>query len=384
MPHGAVYDDGFVWFELESFTGNVKGKRVAEGWAPKVHARLFGADIPKRSALKFVYKAGRKKIGEIRCELSFMTDGYTEKSKPQWHVHRCQDRKQRIKKKGKISVDVLFIDGDDDKETKIHSHAFEVTTLSRVRGNGEKDAPVYYINRNAEVAASLIYQLPRSEYGYLSKAASGRGLSRFDFNTVEIYINSAPSQWNGDQEKTHPKLTASGAFFRCTVDGEKLKLDTDEVKIKEFRHVYEIMTWGRGRRSERDQVSYRQYRLLTPFTWGETKREWRQGWLKLKDHPGKWACDLKNNGELIRSFTWTVDAAGMILPHPEESQGLSLAGAHFVETVIPKKTTRETRVDKKAPTKNGIFYGYKPKSAEIKKMIKALPKVGSPLPKKRR
>ena len=55
-----------------------------------------------------------------------------------------------------------------------------------------------------------------------------------------------------------------------------------------------------------------------------------------------------------------------------------------VEPTIAAKTTRETRIDPKAPMKLGIFYGHKPASAELKKNLKKLPRVGNAKPKKRR
>jgi len=171
-----------------------------------------------------------------------------------------------------------------------------------------------------------------------------------------------------------------GAHFRCTVDGKPIKLPEDSVKFTEYRHTHRTQTWGKGRRDSQENISFRQYHLAVPFTWGDKNNSD----IKIDKHPGKWACKLKHEGKIVREFGWVIGADGKLQPHAEEGHALSFGPtAHLISNSFPGTTPYETRFAPKEALKLGVFYGHAIKSKELKAELKALPKLGATKLKKK-
>lgn len=366
VPYGAVYDEGFVFFELENHQESVDGRPTDRGWSLDATARLVGEQVPNRSAFRFRMKQGGRELGDTRCELQGRGG--------QRYVRNCRDRNQRIQANGLVSIEVYFIDGDTDAETLIATHSIEVLQVTRVRGNGEPDAMQHYINQNGEVFRTILNLVPMREYGYGYPVTATR--VNGSANTVELYIVTAASKSNRPDQPSEP-MTSSGSRLRCRVDGAPVRFEHDQVTANDYRHATVVHTHGRGGRDERDIASYRFIRYRLPLQWGEHRIGENPA---IDDHPGRWECEILLNGDLVRGFAFTVQSDGSVAPHPEEDAGLTLGfGARLCETRIADSEVFETRVDPAAIRRLGVAYGHIPSTPAARAEIDALPTLGTPV-----
>lgn len=381
-----VVDQSFAFFTLDNNSKSVNGKPRDDGWTLKADYRVFGK-TSKRSAFRFVVKKGKKKIGETLCEVS--AENQQEKfasGPPAFYVVGCRDRDQRIKQTGPLTVDVHFIDDDTDQESLIGSHDLVVRSVKRVRGNGQPDAPHHYVDRHSEALSSFMYlQHNRADHPF---GRLGRSFSSMSgLNQVVLLINVS----NDEEHRSIP----SDTHLRCSVDGERVEMPHDQVTGRETRQIWVVQTWGKGRREESDAIQFRQHVLKLPLSFAseiaeQTHERWyplegrNERYAYLNDHPGNWECEWRKDRDVIRTIRFTVGEDGKVAPHPEQAAGLQLGpNGYFVETEIPKKGSGwDSRVVKSSVVK-GAFLGRGFRSDEGRKLSRALPNVGKPVPRAR-
>jgi hypothetical protein len=278
-----------------------------------------------------------------------------EKPDMLWHGW-LRDREQIVDGVGQFDVEIYYIDGDDLTEHLARTHKVDVQQVTRVRGNGDPDAPLFYVNRHGEAAASFVVQrLPR-QHPYIAESRP----DYYDTNVVATYFTVSASEKGRSFEN---------GYLRCTVNGEKLDLTpyggADQVRGDlAGGRFYEVVHTAAG--NVKEAINFRQFMALLPLTWGaedDPKRDPR--YPSLADHPGDWECKYIVNGELMRGWRFTVGEDGNIAPHPEESLGLSFGpGAHFAEIIIPE----------------GGFSGHEWQSDGAKAAAAAVPSKGTPAP----
>ncbi len=367
-PHGAIYDHGYTYFDLENFSEANGGPRVDTGWALKAQARLVGEGIPRDSAFIYKIRQGNQELGSTRCALG----GERYNVITEWAgttLRRCKDRDQRIQATGELTIDVVFVDGATDAETLVARHTIEVLTATRVGRNGEPTATTHYINQNGEVARAIINRVPKGMYGYAGAGRSGSA------NRVELIFVTAPSEHNR-RDESHEDMSNMDNRLRCSVNGTPLEMAGPAVRAMGDLDSFTTATYSTGndRREEQQIVDYRVAHYWLPLEWGDEKVG---GVPVLEEHPGRWECVIRQNGDVIRGFSFQVAADGSIGAHPEEARGYQLGlGAHLVEMTIPNSQTFETRVDPSAVTRLGIGYGHQPQSDELKAAVGALPTLG--------
>lgn len=96
----------------------------------------------------------------------------------------------------------------------------------------------------------------------------------------------------------------------------------------------------------------------------------------LGEHPGDWSCDVRSEGNVLRTFRFTVDASGYIVAHGTEgSAGMPamLPGLHIADVRLPASGGIDDAIDP-AAIRAGFQYGtpWLPASA-VTEMLAALP-----------
>jgi hypothetical protein len=88
--------------------------------------------------------------------------------------------------------------------------------------------------------------------------------------------------------------------------------------------------------------------------------------VSLADYPGRWECQWLDSGKLMRTFAWSVDNNGQLVPHPEQRKGLTLnPGAILVDTyILESGTPFDARIVPEIVEQGG-FYGWKWKSERV-------------------
>ena len=372
---GNNIDDGFTWFEAVSFQEPVGGVSTTLGWALKSTIRLMG-DYPRRSAFKFIVSKAGKTVATTRCE------GYSEASRYAgvnfyWTLE-CFKKETAIKDLGKFDVQIVFIDGDTDAERTLRNYKIEVLKADRVTGPTMKpiqDAPQYYLSRHAEAPVSILFQRPQDKYSYVGNGGNSNHTGASG-NTVEIYFSLSPSVAGtkmGDE------------YLRCTVDGKPLEMQNDKVETEIVRRYAQVHSDRLGAQYKtsgtpyQEEIEFLWLRAELPFTFGTNAPDAFK--TNFNNHPGKWECNLTNNGATLRTWRWTVGRNGMATKHAEQNGNVNLFYNSFLlDTEIP---AGGTLIDKRlAPVSaaEGLFYGLPWTTAEGKAMAAKVPTKGTPAP----
>lgn len=383
-PFGEYVDDGFTWFNSLETNDLNNGIAVHTGWTLKSSIRLMGV-YPKRSALKFVVSRTGKTIGTTRCETGShnIPQNAEYPQEPSYiYVDGCfQKAEMTTKETGKFDVEVFLIDGATNAEKSVRKYKIDVVQIDRVNGAIGKAAkpaePHYVISRHAETPASLLYMRPAGTNDYFHLSGEGS-----QSNQVEVYFSMSPTKKGWGVPYT---------ALRCSVNGTRIKLreagsQTDIVSTStdQGRQSYEIYSdrlaapYSAGGPVYEDDFGFRIYRATLPLTYGTAQASPNQ--TNLKEYQGNWECNISDNGDVLRTWRWTVGADGMPVKHAEQNGNINLfSNSYLVETEIPAGGTILDKRLVPMPTA-GFFYGQPWTSAAGKAMAIKVPTKGNPLP----
>lgn len=372
-----IADDGFTWFE--AVNGEALGPNnipISTGWYLKSFIRVFG-EYPSRSAFKAVVSKGGKAIATTRCETSIYINKNNALDESFMRTADCGRKDTSTKEVGVFDVQVFTVNGDTDEEKLVRTYRIDVRTVNRVRSGQEAGLapPQYYINRHAEAPVSFMVLRPREYGGYLDTSSAP---DRLGANHVEFYYNLSPSEVG----KNIPH-----GYMRCAVNGKRLSMPGPmpfaDQAISHSERSYVVTHQDRiapkyQRGTEyRDEIGFRTIRLLAPLTWGEKQNHWEQR-LALEDYPGNWECSLMENGEVWRTWRFTIGSDGRPPMHAEQMGNINLAfNSYLVDMEIPAGSALDGRLNGASAS---FFYGQPWTSAEGKAMAGRVPKKGNPFP----
>lgn len=372
-----VLDDGFTWFEAVS--GQALGPNnipISTGWHLKINLKVFG-EYPTRSAFKVVVSKAGKPIATTRCETSRYSSMTGSLDESFMNTVECWKKETATKEIGVFDVQIYTVNGQTDEEKLVRTYKIDVRTVNRVRSGQEAGLapPQYYINRHDEAAVSWVHLRPREYAGYLARVSAPE---RLGANHVEFYFSLSPSEVG----KNLPH-----GYMRCSVNGKRLTMPGPEgfadQAISRREMFYTVIHQDRiapkyQRGTEyRDEIGFHMVRLLAPLTWGEKRNRWENR-NALDDFPGNWQCDLMNNGEVWRTWRFTV-ANGRPAVHPEQNGNINLGyNSYLMNMEIPAAgSALDLRLN--GPS-TSLFYGQPWTSAEGKAMAARVPKLGNMFP----
>lgn len=379
VDRSAVVDDGFTWFEAanaETLVGN--GIPVSIGWMLKSHVRVFG-EYPNRSAIKLIVSRAGKPVATTRCETDTYHKGPNDIDESYMWTNECSRKDTATKEIGNFDVQVITVNGDTDEEKLLRTYKIEVRKVTRIRGSVTNPEPApdqYYIPRHAEAPVSFMFLRPS---GYIHYFDFGSRPERSGENLIEFYFNLSPS----DIGKDLPH-----GYMRCSVNGKRLSMPgpmpyADQAisrVVRDFAVIHTDRLAAEFKRGTeyRDEIGFRMVKLQAPLTWG-TKRQSNR--LALEDYPGNWECSLMNNGEVWRTWRWTIGSDGKPPLHAEQNGNVNLYFNSFiVDMEVPATNSPLDKRLVPEAMRSGLFYGIPWKSAEGKAMAAKLPKKGLPYP----
>lgn len=386
-----VMDDGVTFFDAEPVKEYDKKLSLNKdiGWYMKADLRILGT-FPNRSAFKMVVKKNGNALATIRCDGRVYTkanDTYlrspTQRKGKDLSFedymdfsYGCEDKNAVIKEIGNLDVDIYFIDGDSDAEILARTYKIDVHKATKVRGgprNSVPDVADYYIQRHAEEAVAIAYFFSGNGGDYFKNPQGTHGSNA---GTLTIHTTYSP---------TEGSFNVRDSFARCSVNGQRLKLERDGVTIKEDQGRQElgiytdriVAKYKNQGNPYKDWIEFVGLDFHLPLYTGKTAFPFQT---RIEDHPGKWECSIINNGVTLRIFRWEV-ANGKIIPYPEQQNGnVNLYyDAAMIDMEIP---TGGSPLDHRLmPMPNaGLFYGIPWTTAEGKAQAARAPKVGNPYP----
>ncbi len=344
-------DDGSIRWVLSNNSEASGGPPYNVGWGMYVDFRMTGE--PRADATILLrFRKGSQALGRLRCTSGGVSGGQLG--------YDCRDANLRIQTTGRIEVDAVWVDPDTDTETPLRTFVLNVATVGRMRNAETPDATQQYVDYHSEILSTV------------SLPGSARGADQVAFR-----FWMSPTEWGGGQ------FADSDLTFRCRVDGQPLPAanPNERARILLIQEEDPVVTGSRYEGAAvnptTDPIRFVRMRLVAPIALNEDGHySWT--WL-LSDHPGHWECDLKSDGETVRTFRF--DAQGdHLLPHAEQANGLALGPGHtLVETVIPASSPRDFRTDPAAARTAG-FFGRAWTTDSMRALAAAVPAIGSPRP----
>ena len=346
-------DEGYTLFELTDTEESENGARVWRGYSVTAHYRLFGT-MPPGSAIVTVFKDGAREVGRSRCEGS----AHDISDDAGWvgMTFECRDYEQRLRVVGNLTAETTFVDGRSDAETPLRTHTLNVREVAQA-----EVSPTHYVSRHQELLSAWITWHPANSGSY---AVHGY------FNDVPVAANVSGFRLvlpvAGDGETIS---ALEGSRLRCTRDGQPV----------EFPNGDEIYDARGGRTVRLNQLQqnpdgYRQVEMTfsqlvsaLPFVWGPNEES---GPMNFSQNQGRWQCDLRNNGVVLRTFAFTVGADGLPVQHAEQAAGLYLGPrAAMVDITLPAAAAPHERTAS-AEVRAGGFYG-RPWASESRRTASA-------------
>ncbi len=398
LPDGLYIDHGYTYFTVESLSEPIDGKQVDQGWKLSGAIRIYG-EAPDRSSIKLVLKKDGDVLAQRRTQTDVLKTGDPKLNKAAGNTAAGEQQAHMLSgvkhqgwldpvkpATGEFTVDVIYIDGETNKEHFAHTYTINVGKVEKSDANGNivlVRAPEYFVSRHQEALSSIL----TSWMDYSADHAPTKMVLMWNASPADIGVSAH---------------SPNDTYLRCTVDGEPIKLGKDSqikgldstITKSVFKHRSTVvrhfdrnaLEFRRGT-AHREYLIYYNYHTVLPFedtTDGFPPSEdygYQPVHTALSEHPGRWECQWLDNGALLRTFAWDVAKNGQLVPHPEQEKGLTLnPGAILVDTIIPKEgASFDARVVPDA-VKQGGFYGRKWKSGEMKKLVKKLPEIGNPFP----
>ena len=123
LPEGLRFDDAFAFYQVQQ-RSRMRSGRPEEAYEFQASARILGTNIARNSAFEFTIKRGRRTLGTFICPgvptalMSREVDSLT--------VNRCSDRNLELDVTGELTVEVRFIDDNDDEKYLAATHTVTV------------------------------------------------------------------------------------------------------------------------------------------------------------------------------------------------------------------------------------------------------------------
>lgn len=372
LPAGVVFDDSFPFYAAQEHS-EMSNNRPTNRYAVLSWARLLGENIPQGSGWRFVYKQGRRTLATATCNgnRAFRRPNRGDTPHDTFVAARCSTGDETfLTATGAITVEVFFINDDDDSVTQVATHEIDVRELRQESHDGSDRTSDYSVNLHGFGAVVFLDQVQRQEQ-YTFSGMSGLEMSGGTAGDSQVNLIMTRSSGHGP-DRTYR--------LRCSVDGTRIdfghaRMDQGSVAQRRTSSM-QVLRGGPSTQQEYFHFQTDRYRL--PIVWGDNTNGAR-----LEDHPGRWECDMRDDERrTIREFAFTV-AAGMIQAHPEEAGMNFPARVHLADVTLPGDNAADDRTDP-AVARTEAFWGRGFQTAEGRAMGARVAQVGEAYPRSAR
>jgi len=318
-----------------------------EGYNYRVHVEVKGIG-GKNDRLRLEWKKGGKVLATTKCDIDIDGD---------YAAGNCTERNTKIKQVGDITADLIYSDDKEDKDYLVRTFKFSVV---HYKGQWE----TWGIISDDTLGNAWFYHAHNGE-GEESHSGS--------YRRPVLYITFA----NGN--------TPPNPQLRCSVDGTKLGDDIGlDAQGGSDTSSHDVDFQPKG--GKRLTYHWTRAALLMDMYWGpkDTLKYTKPADGKsLQDHPGKWQCDLRSEGHVLRTLAFTVDKDGMI-QNDEFNSGKNAVPVVSKEVMVDMRIGKDAgQFDERinpAAIKKSLQWGLAwPDHAKVKDIQKSLPaKSGMP------
>jgi hypothetical protein len=318
-------------------------KRGDDGYAWRVATWIYGIGS-KSDAARVQWISKGKVVADQRCPLQIQEE--TAKLNCDWEG-------KPLNASGDVTMKLIFVDDQAEKEFLLRTFNLKVEKFTWMKDHA------YQVMHDDNLGTAFVWH-----------RMTGDEYKRGDHNWV-FYFWMSTAKNPGD------------AQFRCTVNGKRIddfktSVQTNGYDIEGLYHVK-----GEERRYHWVPMIFSPDRLYFG-TRDELKKHFnntdediaRGEWRITAEMPGKWECNLRANGNVVRQFLFDVNDKGRIEPHAAQSApGFPklLPSVVWVDMRLPAKNEFDERVRPDA-IKKSMRYGQPwPKHEAFDAAKKALP-----------
>lgn len=372
-----IVDDAFTWFEAPvavTLTGPNQSP-VSQGWMLRSYVRVIG-EYPVGSRIKLVVQKAGRTTGTTLCNtVQYHRSANDIDESFMWTVD-CWQKDSATKETGIFDVQVFAVNGSSGGEKLVRTYKVDVHSINRVPSGQQPGTapPEYMIDRHNEAAVSFMFLRPANYIPYFDYAQRPE---RSGHNQVELHFSvSPPDMMNA----------LAATTFGCAVDGKQLTLPgpgeyATEANMKYVQNAFVVYQDRSAPKFKaglpyEEKLWFQMVRLLVPLSWGGDRRSGR---LLIEDYPGNWQCTISKNGQVWRTWRWSIGRNGRPAVHPEQLKNVNLGYNSFlVEMEIPPGgAPMDGRL---AGPSTSLFYGQPWTTTEGKAMAGRLPKKGTAWP----
>jgi hypothetical protein len=310
----------------------------------RVSAYVRVAGVANRTdRLRLEWKQHDKLLAVAKCAVDVNMDGKIA-------AGRCETDDKKLTARGPVDAALIYTDDQDDKDYLVRTYHL---TIAQWTDKFKK--PVWQVLADDTLGSAYVHMWRSDDNpGYFRQPEFMYWSSSFGY--------------------------FKNGTLRCTVNGKKIPdFDTSSDRVTD---------------SPTDQIEA----SFTTKAGSQIKYEWKhvgftiRAWVGpksdpngihdpsqvryLADSPGAWICDLRSDGNVLRTFLFDVDDQGLIV----QNEILSGKGApptlpdvRMIEVRLPKKTTYDQRVNPAAMKKTMAFGLAWPDHPKVKDIQAALP-----------
>ena len=294
-----------IKFDEASVSIELNGQSDA-GYNFHSHMELNGL-TSKTDRVRLDWKSGGKIVASAKCNIG-MEDGYAAGS--------CDYRDKAIKATGAITAELIYSDDQSDKDYLVRT--FKLTVV-HLKGQWES----WQIVPDDTLASAWMYMGHDDD-------------NNSTYRRPTLYVTFATGENLND------------GVLRCTAEGKKIPdialssqsgSDTEDIELDH-----------QPKKGARQTYHWNRMKLLAEVLWG--KRDTLKYDMKdkhpkdgvLSDNPGKWECNLRHDGKVIRVIKFVVNQDGMI--QQDEMQ----TGKNAIPSVTDRVVLVEVQLTKDSAT----------------------------------
>jgi len=352
LPLGTAHNPPVILDEASASLS--LGTQSDQGYNFRAYVEMSGFSSKTDSA-RIEWKQNGKVLATAKCTLSRDDNGNGS-----YATGYCEYGGTPLKAKGDVEADLIYWDDQAEKDYLVRT--FKVKTYY-FKGQWE----TWQIFPDDTLSSAWVWQ------GYEhTQDARYRRVSFYIWFTTGDYLNEGT--------------------LRCTVDGTK-KLADIALSPQGGSETVTIEADVQPLNGERIQYKWQKMNLLAEVLWGQRSTlqydmpKTQPKDTVLSDNPGKWECNLRHDGKVIRQLLFNVGKDGMIAQDELQSGPGAIPTVSKKVALIDVRLTRDSasfdkRIAPEAMKKSLAFGLPWPNHPKVKAIQASFPpKSGQPDPK---
>lgn len=326
---------------IDESTPEIRLTSHKEGYGFHLFAEVVGVNGVKSDLYRLEWKSGGKLVQTAKCDW-----GYERMPKEQLKQYgamaklTCDYDDKPVSAKGPIEASLIYHDDEDGNEYLVRT--FKVN-VAKFTSYGD---PIWQIVPDDLLGAAWVWHSdgdPMDVYGQ-------RLMIRFWMAKVDEGMNTKMA-------------------LRCTVDGNKLPDIRADLEKPPGNFQVEAEPYTKD--GKHSKYSWKHVQLEAGIYHGKKDRSDISEELKkangiLGEHPGKWDCNLRSDGKVIREFLFTVGDDGRVHSDLEDPKFPTAPDTVPIEVRIPKDSKWDDRIRPDAMRKSRGFGLPWPSSPSVK------------------